>query len=405
MATPKVLVSYAQDGEDHQAWVEDLAARLRKDGVDVILDVWSVQPGDDLAAFMEKAIRESDFVVVVGTPKFKLRSDGRAGGVGYESAVIFGELLAGISSLRKFVPLLRTGAWKASGPARLLACKYIDMRLDPEESKGYVELRDTLLGRINAAPPLGSPPAPSPAIGIKEKRVRKGAKASLPAAKTKIGRSAAAKKLGPAQREILRILKDVQSGQRRLSGCAADALALALSEDYPKLRLFCEREIRGLKGPASFDRRSPDFPSHRVFEMYMTLDKPINGQFFGWEGQPEKVFAFMDANPRDYQKLKILTDGPLNELEDKAALDVQASATSIRAWISKVGDILPNFARPDLSVHCYARRGVDRRVVDAARGELTRLLLDLLPPMNDATVNAMTEDQKDAVYRAKYGTS
>ena len=37
---PIVFVSYSHDGEEHSAWVLQLATRLRRNGVDVILDRW-----------------------------------------------------------------------------------------------------------------------------------------------------------------------------------------------------------------------------------------------------------------------------------------------------------------------------------------------------------------------------
>jgi hypothetical protein len=42
--------------------VRDLASRLRSDGVDAGLDCWKLAPGDQLPEFMERAVRENDFV-------------------------------------------------------------------------------------------------------------------------------------------------------------------------------------------------------------------------------------------------------------------------------------------------------------------------------------------------------
>ena len=63
---PKVFISYSWDSESHRAWVRALGARLRSDGVDVTLDQWHVGPGDQLPEFMERAIRENDFVLLSG---------------------------------------------------------------------------------------------------------------------------------------------------------------------------------------------------------------------------------------------------------------------------------------------------------------------------------------------------
>jgi hypothetical protein len=101
---PTVFLSYSWDNEEHKAWVKKLAARLRSDGVSVVLDQWELQPGDRLPIFMEAAIRENDFVLIVCTPHYKERSEARQGGVGYEGDIMTGELL-GTRNERKFIPL------------------------------------------------------------------------------------------------------------------------------------------------------------------------------------------------------------------------------------------------------------------------------------------------------------
>ncbi len=69
------FISYSWDDEEHKEWVRTIAARLRSDGVDITIDQWGTVPGDQLPAFMERAIRDSQFVVIVCTPRYKMRSD------------------------------------------------------------------------------------------------------------------------------------------------------------------------------------------------------------------------------------------------------------------------------------------------------------------------------------------
>jgi hypothetical protein len=64
------FISYSWDDDAHKEWVRSLAERLRTDGVDVMLDRWAAVPGDQLPAFMERAIRENQFVVIVCTPRY-----------------------------------------------------------------------------------------------------------------------------------------------------------------------------------------------------------------------------------------------------------------------------------------------------------------------------------------------
>lgn len=81
---PNAFVSYSWDDEAHKTWVRDLSTRLRGDGVNVTLDQWATAPGDQLPQFMESAVRENDYVLIVCMPLYKEKSDKRLGGVGYE---------------------------------------------------------------------------------------------------------------------------------------------------------------------------------------------------------------------------------------------------------------------------------------------------------------------------------
>lgn len=155
---PTAFISYSHESDAHKRWVVELGTRLRKDGVDLTLDEWHLRPGDQLPAFMERAIRESDFVLVVCTSIYRSKSDDRAGGVGYEGNVITAELLAGVPE-RKFIPLLREGDWGIVAPSWLKGKIYIDFRGEPYDERSYQVLRETLFGLLAEAPPLGPAPA------------------------------------------------------------------------------------------------------------------------------------------------------------------------------------------------------------------------------------------------------
>lgn len=113
---PKVFVSYSWDDDGHRDWVRDLASRLRSDGVDAGLDRWKLAPGDQQPEFMERAVRENDFVLIVCTRRYKERADGRVGGVGYEGDIMTAEVLSERRQ-RKFIPVLRAGDWGTALPS------------------------------------------------------------------------------------------------------------------------------------------------------------------------------------------------------------------------------------------------------------------------------------------------
>ncbi len=152
---PSAFVSYSWDNEEHKEWVRALCSRLRGDGVDVTLDQWHLIPGDQLPRFMERAVRQSDYVLIVCTPKYKIRSDNRTGGVGYEGDIITAEAL-NTRNERKFIPILRTGIWKEAAPSWLLGKYYIDLSHPHSSEIQYQDLLTTLLGTRQHAPPLGT---------------------------------------------------------------------------------------------------------------------------------------------------------------------------------------------------------------------------------------------------------
>ena len=129
--------------------------RLRKDGVDITLDQWHLHPGDQLPAFMERAIRENDYVLIVCTPFYAGRSNRRIGGVGYEGDIMTGEVFT-TRNERKFIPIYRSGAdWKSAAPTWLGGKYRIDLRGQPySEMHSIQDLFHTLHGTRPVAAPL-----------------------------------------------------------------------------------------------------------------------------------------------------------------------------------------------------------------------------------------------------------
>ena len=157
LSMPKVFISYSWEGPEHKSWVRSLSERLRFDGVEAILDQWHVAPGDQLPEFMEKAIRENDFVLIVCTPNYKVKSDTRTGGVGYEGDIMTSEVLTQRNH-KKFIPLLRQGEWVEAAPTWLSGKYYIDLRGVKYSEESYQDLIETIHNTRTQAPPVGSPP-------------------------------------------------------------------------------------------------------------------------------------------------------------------------------------------------------------------------------------------------------
>jgi hypothetical protein len=161
-AHPTVFISYSWDDEAHKGRVKQLATQLRADGVDARLDHWYAVPGDQLPQFMEREIRDNDYVIIVCTPKYKEKSDKRIGGVGYEGDIMTGEVFTGKND-RKFIPVLAKGSWAESAASWLRGKSYIDLSTDAQYATGYQELRATIFGTRTQPPPLGPlPPGYTP---------------------------------------------------------------------------------------------------------------------------------------------------------------------------------------------------------------------------------------------------
>jgi TIR domain len=85
---PRVFISYSWDSDEHKVWVRELAARLRANRVDVILDCWHLRLGMDAARFMTESVSKNDFVLVICTPEYVEKSYRPKGGVRFENVTI-----------------------------------------------------------------------------------------------------------------------------------------------------------------------------------------------------------------------------------------------------------------------------------------------------------------------------
>lgn len=152
---PKAFVSYSWDAEEHQAWVLQLAHRLRGDGVDAVLDQWDTGLGSDLTLFMETAADLNYRILAIVTGGYVYKANLPQGGVGYERRVITPTLMKDLVGNR-LVPVLREGS---ALPTFMGGAKYIDFRDDDQFEEKYVDLLRELHGvPVPAKPPLGSNP-------------------------------------------------------------------------------------------------------------------------------------------------------------------------------------------------------------------------------------------------------
>ena len=117
------------------------------------MDQWELGPGVDKNRFMEKSVREADYVILVCTPKYADKANERRGGTGYENTIISGELYYQ-NSTSKFVPIIRSGSYELSLPSYLKSRIAVDFR---DNSRFNASLEE-LLRKFHDAPRYAQPP-------------------------------------------------------------------------------------------------------------------------------------------------------------------------------------------------------------------------------------------------------
>jgi len=151
--TPLVFISYSHDTREHKQWVLELAQELvREHRVDVILDQWDLEHGDDMARFMRDSVERCDRVLMICTEPYVEKADGGKGGVGYEAMIVDGELIRDLGT-KKFVPVIR----QDDGEIRLP--KSVGTRLGANLSEGANrdEEMKSLVERLHMLPPPTKP--------------------------------------------------------------------------------------------------------------------------------------------------------------------------------------------------------------------------------------------------------
>ena len=157
---PKVFISYSHDSPEHKQWVSELAASLRRNGIDAVLDQWDLGLGDDVTRFMERGIVDADRVLVICTDQYVNKANAGEGGVDYERMIINAELVQNLGT-DKFIPIIRQASEKEKTPTFLGTRVYADFtndsQFDVECEKLIRELHEM---PIVQKPPLGKSPFP-----------------------------------------------------------------------------------------------------------------------------------------------------------------------------------------------------------------------------------------------------
>jgi tetratricopeptide (TPR) repeat protein len=163
MTNPSVFISYSHDSPEHEDRVLELSDRLRADGIEATIDQYQTAPPQGWPLWMEKEIRDSQFVLLVCTETYLKRvmkeDPGKGLGVMWESAIIYQYLYnAGVVN-EKFIPIILGNENTKYIPMPLQPTTYYDVSTE----RGYEELCRRLtnqphtkkpeLGKLKALPP------------------------------------------------------------------------------------------------------------------------------------------------------------------------------------------------------------------------------------------------------------
>jgi TIR domain len=154
----RVFISYSHDSDAHKQWVHGLASFLVEHGIEVILDQWDLRYGDDLPTFMEKAVRDTDRVLVICTDNYIQKANSGAGGVGYEKTIVTAQILADHKNRRKFVPIVRDVTDDEKMPTFFGGAYYLDLSEGNDSEDLRLELVKQLYDVAPSRPALGSSP-------------------------------------------------------------------------------------------------------------------------------------------------------------------------------------------------------------------------------------------------------
>ena len=142
----KIFISYSLENDEHKKLVKYLGEQLEEDGLEVTIDQWDLKPGDELALYMEKAIKESDYVLIICSEGYKEKANNRTGGSGYEAKLIPDELAMN-QQIKKFIPIYIGGEWQRVAPELIKGNLYVDFSY-PKDSKAFEENYTDLLTTI-----------------------------------------------------------------------------------------------------------------------------------------------------------------------------------------------------------------------------------------------------------------
>lgn len=160
---PRAFISYSWSSQEHRERIRAWADRLMADGVEVVLDLYDLQEGDDRYAFMERMATDESVshVLIFSDSEYARKADKRSAGVGVESQIISKQVYEKVTQ-SKFIPIFCELDDNGDPflPTYMQNRYGIDFSSEERANASWEQLVRRLHGRPQyAKPPLGGRPA------------------------------------------------------------------------------------------------------------------------------------------------------------------------------------------------------------------------------------------------------
>lgn len=154
---PIVFISYSQDSVSFADKVLSFSNRLRREGIDAILDQYEEAPSEGWPRWMESSINKADYVIVVGSKEYYDKiygnvEQGNGRGVKWEGNLIYQKLYMSDSINEKYIPVVFAENDLEYIPTPLQGSTYYNVSDDVRFDKLYWRLRGVT---AKEKPPLG----------------------------------------------------------------------------------------------------------------------------------------------------------------------------------------------------------------------------------------------------------
>ena len=142
---PKVFISYSHDSKEHQDRVLELSNKLRSEGIDCVLDQYEDSPAEGWPKWMDRSIKNSDYVLVVCTETYYKRvmgDDEKGLGIKWESTLIYQQLYNAGANNTKYIPIIFADGKFEHIPEPLQGATFYNVEDKDVFDKLYWRLRD-----------------------------------------------------------------------------------------------------------------------------------------------------------------------------------------------------------------------------------------------------------------------